>query len=53
MQVLAGYKFLVVKVEGDTSHVCQANDNDVSLSNKRHHRCILNFIRMEVDMVDR
>ena len=51
LKVFANYNILVVKEEGDTSHVCQAYDKDVSLSNKCHHCCFLNGIRIEVNMM--
>ena len=52
LKMFVNYKVLVVKKEEDTSHVCQEYDKDVSLSNKRQHRCFLNDIRMELNMVD-
>ena len=52
LKIFSDHEILIVKEEGDTSHVCQAYGKEVSLSNKRHHRSFLNGIRAEISMVD-
>ena len=52
LKVFADYKILIVKEEGDTLQVCQAYDKDVAKEDKRHHRSLLNGIRMQIHMVD-
>ena len=52
LKVFENYKILVLKEEGDISHVCQAYDKDVSFSNKRYHCCFLNGIMLELNMMD-
>ena len=52
LKVFADHKILIVKEEGDTSQVCQAYDNEVALSDKRHFRNLLNGIRLLLPMVD-
>ena len=52
LKVFSDHKILVVKEEGDTSHVCQAYDKDVAKEDKQHHRSLLHMIRLEIDMVD-
>ena len=44
LKVFAGHKILIVKEEGDKSQVCQAYDNEVAKSEKRHHRDFINGI---------
>jgi hypothetical protein len=53
LQVFSDHKILVLKEEGDTSHVCQAYDKDVAKEDKRHHRSLLHMIRLEIDIDDR
>ena len=44
LKVFTDHNILIMKEEGDTSQVCQAYENEVSKSNKRHHRDLLNGI---------
>ena len=46
------HKILIVKEEGDTSQVCQAYDKDAAKGDKRHHRNLLNGIRLQIPIVD-
>ena len=48
LKVFEDHKILILKEEGDTSQVCQAYDNEVAKSNKRHHRDCLNVIRCDM-----
>ena len=52
LKVFADHKILIVKEEGDTSHVCQAYDKDVAKEDKRHHRSLLHRIWLDIDMVN-
>lgn len=52
LKVFADHKILIVKEEGDTSHVCQAYDKDVAKEDKRHHHSLLHRIRLDIDMAD-
>ena len=52
LQVFADHKILIVKEEGDTSQVCQAYDKDAAKGDKRHHRNLLNGIRLHIPIVD-
>ena len=52
LQVFADHKILIIKEEGDTSQVCQAYDKDVAKADKRHHRNLLNGIRLVIPIVD-
>ena len=47
-KVFAYYNILILKEDRDTSQVCQAYDNEVAKSNKRHHRDCLNVIRCDM-----
>jgi hypothetical protein len=52
LEVFADHKILIIKEEGDTSQVCQAYDKDVAKADKRHHRNLLNGIRLVIPIVD-
>ena len=49
--MFAKHKILIVKEEGDSSQVCQPYDKKVALADKRHHRSLLNGIRVHT-MID-
>ena len=43
-EIFAEFKIMLIKVEGDTSHVCQAYAQQVSKYDKRHIRGALNML---------
>ena len=48
LEIFARYNILVIKEEGDTSHMCQAYDQEVARSDKRWTREILDAYRLGV-----
>ena len=51
LKVFADHKIFIVKEEGDTSHVCQAYENEVAKSDKRHHCDFLSGIRCDMPCI--
>ena len=52
LKVFADHKILIVKDEGYISQVCQVYDNEVTKSDKHHHRDFLNGIRCDRPCID-
>ena len=52
LKVFTDHNILIVKEVGDTAQVCQAYDNEVSKSDKRHHRYLLNGIQCDMPCID-
>ena len=50
MEIYAKHKILLVKEEGDTSHVCQAYDQKVAKDDKATMRACLSFLRQTSDI---
>ena len=51
MKIYAKHKILLVKEEGDTSHVCQAYDQKVAKDDKSTMRGCLAFLRKTTDLL--
>ena len=43
-EIFAEFKIMVIKEEGDKSHVCQAYDQQVAKDDKTHMRAALNML---------
>ena len=52
LKLFADHKILIVKEEGDTSQMCQAYDNEVAKSDKRHNPVFPNGIRCDIPCTD-
>ena len=50
-EIFAEFKIMVIKEEGDTSHVCQAYDKQVAKDDKMHMRADLNMLNTVLNQV--
>ena len=51
LEIFANHRILLVKEEGDSSHVCQQYDQFVAKEDKRHLRSLMQGYRLNAPMV--